>query len=162
MELGEALGVPAYSLDAIVWRPGWKKTPAEERAAAERALAAGPAWIIDGVSSTVRQASDLVLFLDVPAHRCARRALARSLRHLTSSRPGLPDGCPEWRIVPRLLQIIRRFPSGAGRQIREEAARDPARYRILRGPEQAMAAIDALGTTRSAQPDRILDPAAAR
>lgn len=115
MKLGEALGVPAYSLDPIVWRPGWKKTPAEERAAAERELAARSAWIIDGVSSTVRQASDLVLFLDVPAHRCARQALARSLRHLTSGRPGLPDGCPEWRIVPRLLQIIRRFPSGAGR-----------------------------------------------
>ncbi|MBW2282187.1 MAG: hypothetical protein JRG82_15730, partial [Deltaproteobacteria bacterium] len=52
-------------------------------------------------------------------------------------RPEMPPDCPEWRIVPRLLQIIRRFPAHAGLAIRREAERDPARYRIVRNADEA-------------------------
>jgi adenylate kinase family enzyme len=117
--------------------PGWKKTPPAERLAAERELIARPTWVIDGVSRTVRQASDLVLFLDVPRRVCAWRGLKRNLRYFTRTRPGLPHGCPEWQILPTLLRIIRQFPSNAGLAIRDEAAQDPARYRIIRDADEA-------------------------
>ena len=57
--LGRALDLPVHSLDPIVWQPGWKKTPLEERRAAEPEMIAEPAWIIDGVSSTVRHSDEV-------------------------------------------------------------------------------------------------------
>jgi adenylate kinase family enzyme len=155
VELGGALGVPVHSLDSVVWQPSWKKTPAAERLVAEQELTAGPAWVIDRVSATVREASDLVLFLDVPRYLCAWRGLGRSLRYFSRTRPEMPVGCPEWRIVPRLLQIIHRFPSGAGITIRHEATNDPDRYRIIRDPREARARVGAF-------PDRCSGPSTIR
>lgn len=109
--LGTELGVPVYGLDSIVWRPGWKKASAQERDAAIAALVKKPAWIIDGVAPAVLSAADIVIFLDLPRHRCILRCAKRNWRYLLSSRPGLPEDCPEIRIIGRLLQIIWRFPS---------------------------------------------------
>ncbi len=139
--LGEALELPVYSLDSIVWQSGWKKTPADPRAAAELELTTRPTWIIDGVSRSVRRSADLVLFLDVPRHVCTRRALMRSLRSLTSTRPGLPEGCPEWKIIPRLLKIIWQFPANAGMAIHRDVEMDPRRHRIIHDAREAMGVI---------------------
>ena len=138
-KLGEALDVPVFSLDSIVWKPGWEKTPPEERRVAEGRLIERPSWIIDGVSRTVRQASDIVVFLDVPRHVCAWRGLKRSLRYRARTRPELPEGCPEWQIVPRLFRIIYRFPFNGGLAISREAEQDKDRYRVVRYPEDPQA-----------------------
>jgi adenylate kinase family enzyme len=151
-ELGAALGLPVYSLDSIVWQRGWKKTPPVERSTAERKLLDQPEWVIDGVSRPLRQSSDLILFLDVPRHICAWRGLKRSFRYLFSTRPGLPDGCPEWKIIPQLLRIIRRFPSSVGQAIRREAEGDPTRYRVIRYPSQAKAIVSIVSQFRVAPP----------
>jgi adenylate kinase family enzyme len=128
--VGAAFELPVFSLDPIVWMRGWRKRPSDERAILEQALVRQPVWVIDGVSQRVRDAADLVIFLDVSRPRCLVRALARSLRNLSTSRPGLPPGCPEWRIVPRLARIIWQFPGNAGRTIRAEAAARPERFHI--------------------------------
>jgi adenylate kinase family enzyme len=130
-QLGEVLDLPVFSLDSIVWQPGWQKTPALERQAREQQLIDQPSWIIDGVSVRIRQASDIVVFLDVPRHVCAWRAVKRSVRYFNCTRPGLPPNCPEWRILPRLMVIIWQFPYNAGRAIRREALHVPGRYFIL-------------------------------
>lgn len=129
--IGGVLDVPVFSLDSIVWKPGWQKTPPEERRLLEEAIIEHPAWIIDGVSERVRAASDLVIFLDVPRHICVRRGIGRSLRYFFRPRPGLPERCPEWRILPRLMRIIWQFPMHAGKAIRQEAVHAPNRYRIV-------------------------------
>lgn len=94
----------------MVWKPGWVKTPAAERRAAEDAIAARPRWVVDGVSRRLGQAADAVVFLDVPRRVCALRCARRSLPYLFRSRPGLPPGCPELRILPTLARILWRFP----------------------------------------------------
>lgn len=108
--LGRSLGLPVYSLDAIVWQSRWKKTPAEERLAREAALIAEPRWVIDGVSQTVREAADTIVFLDLPRGVCLYRCARRNWRYLFRSRPGLPEQCPEYRIAPYLARLIWRFP----------------------------------------------------
>lgn len=74
-----------------------------------RELADQPRWAIDGVSSILEAAADLVIFLDVPPVACTWRCARRNLPYLWRSRPGLPENCPEWKIVPMLLRIIWRF-----------------------------------------------------
>jgi adenylate kinase family enzyme len=150
--LGAELGLPVYSLDSIVWQAGWVKTMPEQRAAAEEELVTLPRWIIDGVSATVRARSDLVVFLDVPRHVCAWRGVARACRYFKQTRPELPAACPDIHILPYLLRLIYRFPSGAGAQIRHEAQLDPRRFRIERHPLQVGALVNSLAPANLRSP----------
>ena len=108
--IGDILGIHVYGLDKIVWKEGWGKTPLHERKILEEELAAKPQWIIEGVSSIARQAADITIFLDFPRSVCYLRCVKRNWRYLFSSRPGLPDNCPEIKIILTLAKIIWRFP----------------------------------------------------
>jgi hypothetical protein len=101
--------LPVFSIDALVWTSGWRKRALNEKDTAIEALIRKPAWVIEGVSEAVEQTADVVVFLDVPPPLCAWRCAKRNSRYLFRSRPGLPEGCPEWRIILRLLRLIRRF-----------------------------------------------------
>ncbi|MEC5385801.1 hypothetical protein VVD49_08700 [Uliginosibacterium sp. H3] len=103
-------GLPNTGLDKVVWQAGWGRTPRAERLAQEQAIAAGSAWIVDGVSDLLLDAADTVIFLDYSRRRCFWRVLCRNLPYLFRSRPGLPERCPEILIVPTLVKIIWRFP----------------------------------------------------
>jgi adenylate kinase family enzyme len=102
---------PLFGLDEIVWKPGWKKSGSDERTPKEQALCAQPSWVIDGVSRLVRESADTIVFLDYPRRISFWRCARRNWRYLFKSRPGLPPGCPEIRIVPALARIIWRFPT---------------------------------------------------
>ena len=115
--LGTALDLPVFGLDRVVWQPGWRKTPAGERAAMIAELCAGPEWVIDGVSHEILAAADIVVFLDVPRLVSIGRCARRTWRYLFRSRPGLPENCPEISIIPQLLKIIWRFPTAVRPQI---------------------------------------------
>jgi adenylate kinase family enzyme len=133
-QLGRVINTPVFSLDSVVWQPGWLKTPPDERAKAERKLVAASDWIIDGVSPFVRAHADLVVFLDVPWQICALRAVARTCRYFKSTRPELPAPCPDVDVLPRLLRLIHRFPRHVAPQLREEARLEPARFRLAQHP----------------------------
>ncbi|MGE0495918.1 MAG: hypothetical protein AB7S38_42325 [Vulcanimicrobiota bacterium] len=111
-ELGRQLDLPVHGLDHLVWQPGWEPTPLCQRAEREHELAAGEAWIIEGVSPRIRASADLVVFLDLPRWLCLARCLRRTLLH-PAGRPELPRDCPEWRILPHLLSLIWHFPARA-------------------------------------------------
>ena len=108
-ELGEILGINVFGLDKIVWKENWGVTPKEERIHLEQELTRKPEWIIEGVSSAARESADLVIFLDFPRITCLKRGVLRSLKHLFSSRPELPDNCPEIKIIHRLIKLIWQF-----------------------------------------------------
>ena len=110
-KLGAAFDLPATSLDTIVWQPKWNKTPALERDKRIAQLVAEPRWVIEGVSDLVLAEADTVIFLDVPRRTSYLRCAKRNWRYLFRSRPGLPDDCPELRIIPTLTKIIWRFPT---------------------------------------------------
>jgi adenylate kinase family enzyme len=110
-QLGAALGHPVTSLDSIVWLPGWQKRDPESRRKLEQEIAAMPDWVVDGVSRQLLAAADFVVFLDVDRLTCFARCAVRNAPYLFRSRPGLPEGCPELAIVPKLVEIIWQFPS---------------------------------------------------
>ena len=109
-ELGGILKLDIYGLDKIVWMPNWKKTPSDKRRQLEQELVDKSEWVIEGVSSIVRQSSDLIVFLDYPRHICLIRCIKRNWKYLFTSRPELPNNCPEIKIIPQLLKIIWQFP----------------------------------------------------
>lgn len=104
------LSLPFYSLDKIVWQEGWKKTPPEDQERQITQLTSTGRWVIDGVSYSVQEIADVVIFLDVPRRVSFWRTLKRNKRYLFSSRPDLPPNCPEILIIPTLVKIIWRFP----------------------------------------------------
>ena len=116
-ELGETLGLKVYGLDKIVWGEDWALTPVNERRSLENELVLKSEWIIEGVSAVVRQAADIVIFLDFPRYVCFKRCGLRSLRFLFSTRPELPANCLEYKIIPRLTKIIWQFPLVAKHKI---------------------------------------------
>ena len=130
-KLGEELNLPVVHLDGIVWREGWVTTPHDVRDSALSRLAEPATWLIEGVSSYIRDQADLVIYLDVPRHVCLWRCAKRNWRYLFSSRPELPPKCPEWLIVPQLLRIIWRFPTLVGSSMLAEAQFSP-KYLILK------------------------------
>ncbi len=112
-KLGLLLGIPVYGLDKIVWQEGWVTRSPKERRKLETQLCQNTAWVIEGVSSVVRESADIIVFLDFSRRRCFCRCLQRNWRYLFKSRPGLPERCPEIKIMPQLLKIIWQFPNKA-------------------------------------------------
>lgn len=143
--IGRSLGIPVHGLDQVVWRPGWLKTEPEDRAAAEAALIAPSDWVIEGVSWTVMEAADLVIFLDVSRRTSYLRCARRNWRYLFRSRPGLPDNCPELMIIPELIRIIWRFPKRVRPRILEALNARPTAGRIVRGPADLDQVLQQLG-----------------
>ena len=109
--IASLLNIPYHGLDRIVWQPGWKKTPQDEKERLMQEVIGKDSWVIDGVSFTVQAKADVVVFLDVPRRVSFWRVLKRNWRYLFRSRPELPEGCPEALIIPTLCKIIWNFPS---------------------------------------------------
>jgi len=146
--IGQALDLPVFGLDAIVWSPGWRKTPSEVRDVQEAELVAQPQWVIEGVSGLVREAADVVIVLDVDRLTSLVRCAKRNWKYLFRSRPGLPARCPELLIVPRLCRIIWRFPERVLPTILADAHSGQAQYFRVRNAVEQRAALLTLGIAK--------------
>lgn len=138
-------GLPHVGLDQIVWRPGWVRTPIEERRREEQAVADAPSWIVDGVSLMLMRAADTVIFLDYPRYVCFWRALWRNLPYLFRSRPGLPEHCPEIRAVFLLAKIIWNFPAVARPKILDTCSNGDKRLIHVRSQRELKQFMGTLG-----------------
>lgn len=97
--LGARTGLPVRHIDRIHYASGWVERPPEEKARLAADLHAQERWIIEGgLSSTwpdrVARA-DVLIWLDVPWLVRMTRVLRRTFRYLGTTRPDLPDDCPE-------------------------------------------------------------------
>jgi adenylate kinase family enzyme len=109
-KIAEVLQLPLIEMDRIIFEPNWQPVPPEivqERLADQMQK---ESWVLDGVSKAARQQADLIVFLDYPRLFCAWRCAKRNWRYLLRSRPGLPENCPEWKIILPLAKIITDFP----------------------------------------------------
>ena len=142
VRLGEITGLPVHHLDALYWRPGWVATPPEEWKATVAALAAEPAWIMDGnYGGTMDDrlaACDTAIFLDLPRTVCMARVIRRSLRYRGRSRPDMAPGCPE-QVTSEFLRWIWRYPKDRRPSVlgRLRAVADEKRVVHLRSSREA-------------------------
>lgn len=97
--LAQKLGIPAYNLDALYWKPGWAETDQAQWRAIQEQLCAGNEWILDGNyggTLDIRlKHSDTIIFLDLGRFLCLKRALWRSARSHGTTRPDMATGCQE-------------------------------------------------------------------
>jgi adenylate kinase family enzyme len=133
--LAHALGVPAICLDFHFWRPGWQVPDREAWRAQTIALAALPAWVMDGnYSSTydVRMPrAECLVWLDHPRATCLRRVLLRTIRGYGRTRPDLPEGCPE-RFDLAFLRYVWDFPRQHRPRIATGIERSGSHLRVVR------------------------------
>ncbi|MDY0958954.1 topology modulation protein [Sphingomonas sp. CFBP8993] len=127
--LGERLGLPVHHADALFHDPGWVARPREDFIADMVAIAAQPAWVIDGnysgahygpaIADRLARAERIIL-LDLPRRVTIPRILRRVARHHGQQRPDSAAGCPErldwaflgycwqWRraVRPGILRVL--------------------------------------------------------
>jgi len=147
-ELAAALNLPVFGLDKIVWQAGWVKTPSDIRSAKEAALIAKSEWIIEGVSQSVREAADIVIFLDVSRRTAFLRCVKRNWKFLFKGRPELPDNCPEILIIPKLIKIIWRFKTHVRPKILADINENPSDRFIVRHETDLIDVYRHLGITK--------------
>ncbi len=122
-KIAKELQLPLIEMDQIIWESNWQRVPPEivqERLASQMRM---KSWVLDGVSKAARQQADLIVFLDYPPLICAWRCAKRNWRYLWRSRPGLPENCPEWKIIFPLVKIIKDFPKQARPAILKDIAK---------------------------------------
>ena len=156
--LGRRLGLPVVHLDEHYWSPGWQSAdPAAWRARHER-LVAADSWVIDGnylSTLDVRlDAADTVVFLDLPAWRCAWQATRRVLagRGQANTAPGCPERLDR-RHLTFLRYIVWHFPRRSRPPILRQLAEHAATTAVVRlkSPRQVRRFVG----TRGRSPERV-------
>ncbi|MFC7392733.1 topology modulation protein [Scopulibacillus cellulosilyticus] len=108
-ELGEALNIDVYHLDALYWKPGWIEAPLEEFEAAQREIVNRAQWIIEGNYTNTFDIrinhADTIIYLELPLYVCLYRVFKRWLMNIGKTRPDMGKGCKE-KIDWQFLKFI--------------------------------------------------------
>ena len=129
------LGLPLIHLDREYFGPGWTVPSKAEWRERVRALAARPAWVMDGnYASTfdirVPRATAIV-WLDLPRWHCLASVLWRVARNYGRARPDLGSDCIE-RFDWSFMRWIWSYPAKDAAEDRPHAAAPAARPARLR------------------------------
>jgi adenylate kinase family enzyme len=111
VQIGQRLGLPVVSLDALYWLPGWRVPDTESFLSRVAEALTEDAWVSEG---NYRETfplrlprADAVIILQCPRRLRLWRVLRRSIFE-RGKRVDLPAGCPERTDWP-LLKFIWRF-----------------------------------------------------
>jgi adenylate kinase family enzyme len=111
--LGGKLGLPVIHLDSHFWRPGWQVPETSVWRQQLMALAASPAWVMDGNyinTFDIRMpCADSLVWLDHPRGTCMRRVLMRTIMGHGRTRSDVAEGCPD-RFDAAFLRYVWNFP----------------------------------------------------
>lgn len=98
-QLGEATSLPVFHIDLIHWKSGWEERTGPEKDALCAQVHAKDTWIFEGGRSVNRPERlarvDTLIWLDFPLWLRCWRVFKRTLRDYGTSRPDMPEGCPE-------------------------------------------------------------------
>lgn len=141
-KLGTLLGKEVYSIDKILWLPGWKQRDAESFKALHNEWISTDSWIIDGVGHwdemELRMSlSDLVIFFDSPVSLCKERARIRIDAEGLSPNQDITTGCIYGEVQQKQMNVIEQFH----RELRPRlvsylAMLDPIKVRVITSLEE--------------------------
>ncbi|WP_438274506.1 DNA topology modulation protein [Nitrobacter sp.] len=112
-KLAAITGIPAISLDAMYWKPGWMPSEDTEFDARVTDAANTPRWIIDGnylshAGSLRRDLADTVIWFDLPRRTCMIGVMIRIMTSYGRVRPEMAPKCPE-RLDAEFLHYVWTF-----------------------------------------------------
>ncbi len=98
-QMGAITRLPVFYIDHIHWKSGWIERDRDEKTVLCLEVHAKPQWIFEG-GHTITWAdrlerADTVIWLDFGLTHRVWRVLWRTAVHYGSTRPDLPEGCPE-------------------------------------------------------------------
>ena len=97
LKLQEKLDIPVYHLDQYAWKPGWEKVEIDELRKEHKKLLEKDLWIIEGIYLKLLhdrvEASEAVIFLDIPRAICLWNVVKRSVLSSGKVIKGNPEGC---------------------------------------------------------------------
>jgi adenylate kinase family enzyme len=133
--LGAKLALPVVHLDSHFWRRGWQMPERMAWRQQLAALAASPAWVMDGNyinTFDIRMPrADTLVWLDHPRGICLRRVLMRTIRGHGRTRSDLAEGCPD-RFDIAFVRYVWSFPAKQRPRIVAEIARLGGHLRVIR------------------------------
>ena len=140
-------GLPHIEIDALLWRPGWKLTPARQYRAAHARLIAQDRWIIDGlgrrdsIAERLARATDIVL-IDMPLWMhfwlAAERQIAWANGRLDHPPAGSAEMAPTEGLFRTIWDVDRDWMPEIRRLVAGEETRGKRVYRLT-----AVAELDA-------------------
>ncbi len=93
-KLYEKLGLPIYHLDQYYWTSEWKRVDLEVFRQAHNDLCEKDEWIIEGSYHKLLYhraiSADVIIYLDIPRHKCIFRVIKRAWLNLGKIIPGSP------------------------------------------------------------------------
>ncbi|PYE81250.1 zeta toxin family protein [Pseudoroseicyclus aestuarii] len=107
--LGARTGLPVIHIDKIHYRPGWIERPRPEKTLLCQEVEAQERWIFEGGHSATwpnrLSRAQMLIWVDLPVGLRLWRVLKRRAEYARSTRPDLPENCPE-RLDPAFLRWI--------------------------------------------------------
>jgi adenylate kinase family enzyme len=138
LELGRKLGLELVQLDRLFWQPDWVELPLDRCEQIQQDTLASERWVVDSASPRALrarlEAADTIVFLDLPALRCAVRALLRRVRTFGHERTEMAPGCNPSRLDRAILKRLgyaRRYRHELRPLFMEELARVGRDHRIV-------------------------------
>lgn len=111
--LSDALDLPLYHLDRLMWKPGWILVSREDQIRLQEEIVGRDSWILDGnygATMGIRlEAADTVIFLDRSRYVCLYHVLKRRIQYRNTPRPDMTEGNPE-RLNTEFLRYVWSFP----------------------------------------------------
>jgi len=150
--IAAALDIPFLELDSLFHQPGWQPLDTGEFRRRVSDFTDGPAWIVDGNYSKVRDIvwgrADTVIWLDPPRHRVMRQLIPRTLRRMATGAELWNGNRERWRFLFNREESILAWAWTSHHGYREKylsAQADPANGRLdfirLGTPDQAEALV---------------------
>ncbi|GAB3798694.1 DNA topology modulation protein [Virgibacillus kimchii] len=112
-QLSTLLNIPAYHLDAVFWKPGWKNISREELInETTKILEKNDSWIIDGNYGETMdlrlQQADTIIFLNYKTITCLYGIIKRRIQYHKQTRPDMGKDCPE-KLDWEFFQYVKQF-----------------------------------------------------
>jgi len=112
-ELASVLGLPYVPMDRdFFWLPGWEMRKRDEARQLIAEAVMAERWLIDGTGANSLDLrlprSELVIWLKLPRALCLRRVVRRWMQYRGTSRPDMPEDCPE-RLDMEFIRYIWNF-----------------------------------------------------
>ena len=134
--MGKHTGLPVIHIDTIHWQPGWVERNADEKTRLCHEAEARDQWVFEGGHSATWDnriaRADLLIWIDRSPVLRFWRVFLRTLTQRGSTRPDLPEDCPEQlKNLLDLFNFMWTTRKSARAKMRQLAATAPSTCRVV-------------------------------